>query len=722
MRDALNVAAVRPPTTTKRYYARDDASLASRARFTQYYGGNHYPDRSTFPVLGTSAQPEVRALRSPLTVGEADPATREQEAVAWVHSNYVTGFGSGWSSFAAPATGRYKLRFNGYTVWAGPGGYKMRFSSEDRFGQPEPAKWHQPNHDDIQPGRRPEPITVYSHGPIMNRRLGEFDLMTEPTTSEIETILLANETIVTDASRFFRSRPTVIKGMWTNPLAQRDGLPGVAFRWMEIEGPLYDENTGAGYRLMFGDLPMKKPETPAAAPAPAARGRGGRGRGGSAPVAVAVEVVSTNPKQDAERLVRNFMKRAYRRPVQEAEVQRYLPLFAEHFEKMGFGFADSMIATYTAVLASPGFVFIDEKPGRLDDHSLATRLAFFLWNSEPDLTLRELAARGELRQPATLRAQTERMLADAKSRRFIEAFLDYWLDIRKMEDTTPDTTLYNDYYLDDALMESALEETRLFFGELLYRNLPARNIVDSDFTFLNERLATHYGIPGVNTAHLRRVKLPAGSVRGGVMTQASVLKVTANGTTTSPVIRGLWIMERIVGQQTPPPPAAVPAVEPDIRGAATIRDQLAKHRADESCAVCHRKIDPAGFALESFDVMGGWRDRYRAVAIDKSPAMGIGKNGHPFQYHWAQPVDSSGELADGRTFKDVKEFKRLLLADESKIAGNLAQQLIVFATGAPVRFSDRAHIERIVQSTKAGQFGVRDIVAEIVQSEVFLNK
>lgn len=184
------------------------------------------------------------------------------------------------------------------------------------------------------------------------------------------------------------------------------------------------------------------------------------------------------------------------------------------------------------------------------------------------------------------------MLNDPKSERMVEAFLDYWLEVRKMYDTTPDIALHNDYYLDDALLEASVDESRLFFAELLKKDMPARNIVDSDFTYLNDRLALHYGIPGVEGAKMRRVALPTDSVRGGVMTQAIVLKVTANGTTTSPVLRGKWIMERVVGYDVPAPPAAVPAVEPDIRGAVTIRQQLDKHRADESCASCHRKIDP----------------------------------------------------------------------------------------------------------------------------------
>jgi hypothetical protein len=206
------------------------------------------------------------------------------------------------------------------------------------------------------------------------------------------------------------------------------------------------------------------------------------------------------------------------------------------------------------------------------------------------------------------------------------------------------------------------------------------------------------------------------------MTQAIVLKVTANGTTTSPVVRGKWISERILGQIVPPPPSGVPAVDPDTRGAVTIRQQLAQHRADESCAACHNKIDPQGFALENFDVMGGWRDRYRGDAKDKVPELGQGKNGWPFDFHYALSVESHGQLPDGRKFNNVQEFKQLLLQDEPQIARNLARHLVVYATGAPIRFSDRAQVEQILKQTKASEYGVRSLVQAIVASDLFLNK
>ena len=221
---------------------------------------------------------------------------------------------------------------------------------------------------------------------------------------------------------------------------------------------------------------------------------------------------------------------------------------------------------------------------------------------------------------------------------------------------------------------------------------------------------------------MRKVTLPKDSVRGGIMTQASVLKVTANGTTTSPVIRGVWIKERILGFHTAPP-AGVPALEPDIRGAVTIRQQLDRHRADPTCAACHRKIDPPGFALESFDVMGGWRDRYRSFAENAKPEPGIGLSGQPFAFHYGLPVDSAGALGEGRAFKGIRDFKQLLLDyEERTVAQNFVSQLTTYATGAPIRFSDRKQVEEILDKTRGSRYGIRDIVHQIVESDLFQSK
>jgi mono/diheme cytochrome c family protein len=732
MRQAMSAYFERPPTTTNRFYARNEPSLVGNFRPRE---NGTLPDRLSFPVLDSRAQPDVRAGRAPVS----DPAAKEREAVGRVSSIFSDAGGYSWGQFRAPIAGRYRLRFKGYSIWVSGGGIG-RWFYEGQGAEKAPVYhlplWHRPNLDEVWPGRRDEPIGVYAQSSGQNRPVGEFDFKAEPTVHEIEAILKAGEVIQTDGMRLFRTRVNGTDEQYVNPLAQKEGMPGYAVQWMEVEGPLYDETSRAGYQILFGDLPLKRvdddkkgvrlevaapvQQSPAGPGARGGRGGGPAGRFGPRTRQVAVEVVSENPLQDAERLLRAFMKRAYRRPVEEAQVQRFLALFNDRFDK-GSGFARSMLSAYTAVLSSPAFLFTDEKPGRLDDDALASRLSFFLINSEPDEILRDLAARGELRRPEALRAQTERLLNDPRSDRFIEAFTDYWLDLRKIDDTSPSTTLYNDYELDDPLKLAALKETRLFVAELFRGDLPARTIVDSDFTFLNERLADHYGLSGVKGAKMRKVTLRKNSERGGLMTQASVLKVTANGTTTSPVLRGYWITERILGRQIPPPPP-VAAVEPDIRGAVTLRQQLEKHRNDASCASCHSKMDPPGFALESFDVMGGQRNRYRAVKEGVKPEPGIGMNGQAFAFSYALPVDCAGELPDGRAFQDVREFKRLLLQDDTPIARNLVIQLVIYATGSPVRFSERPHIEEILRRTKSRQHGSRTIIHEIVQSDLFQMK
>jgi hypothetical protein len=702
LREAMATHATRPETRTVRYYARDQRSYTGPMKFSVF---NTAPERATFPVLGFQGQPDVRAGNAPITAGSTNAELRELEGVGVVASAYEP-IEPKFNEFKAPVAGRYKLRFNAYSVWVGPG---------------ESNKWFIPNLDDISRGRRDEPVVIYSETPPrLLRWLGKFDITPEPSLHELDVWLLAGETIRPDAGRLFRSRPGPAR--WQNPLAEKDGQPGVIFRWLEVEGPIYDEWPPAGHKLLFADLPMvdRKVEVKPEPKADSWPGETNRYRHARFTPPAGVEVISQKPMRDAERLLREFIRHTYRRPTGEAEVKRFVPV-VESALKKGNNFTDAILAGYAAVLCSPEFLCLEERPGHLDDYALASRLAFFLWNSPPDDELRRCAAKRELREPAVLRTQTERLLNDPKSRRFVDAFLDYWLDLRKMVATAPDSGLYPDYYLDDLLTESALEETQLFFAELLRDDLPTRNVVASDFAMLNERLAAHYGLSQVQGVVLRRTPLPKESPRGGLLTQAAVLKVTANGTTTSPVLRGAWIMERILGQKPPPPPPNVPAIDPDIRGAVTIRQQLDKHRALETCAACHAKIDPAGFALENFDVMGGWRERYRAEG-EGAPEAGIGKSGQKFAFHNALPVDASGQLPDGRKFGDIRGLKQLLLDNEKQLARNLTRQLAIYATGAPVRFADREPLEGILERASSSHYGVRSLVHEVVQSELFRSK
>ena len=500
--------------------------------------------------------------------------------------------------------------------------------------------------------------------------------------------LKKGEGIRPDAARLIRTRP----GWKGNPNATFAGVPGVAFNWLEVEGPLHETWPPPSYTALFGDIPFQIND------------------------AGEVEVTPDHPAADAERLLFRFLQRASNRPITSPrEVAPYLAIY-QRARELDEDFTSAMIAAFSSILCSPDFLYLEAQPGALPQHALAQRLAYFLWNGPPDEALRDDSG---LTSPLSMRRHTDRLLADPRSDRFINAFLDYWLNLREIKTNSPDASLYPDYYLDELLTESALRETRQFFRELITQDLPARNLIDSDFVFVNERLAQHYGLPAFEGVDPRRVDLPPDSPRGGLLTQASVLTVTANGTTTSPVLRGAWIMERILGVEIPPPPSGIEAIEPDTRGATTLREQLALHKKSESCHSCHAKFDPAGFALESFDVTGGWQDHYRAVVEDVSPVEGFGKNGHAFLFHYAQPVNDDGELADGRTFTDINEFKVLLLQDERAIARNLVNQLLVFATGAPVSFGDRAAVEQILDGAAPTEFGVRSLIHGIVQSDLF---
>ena len=672
----------KPDASPKRYYARQQGSYTGKMKFSEF---NTSPERATFPTLGFAGQPDVRRGDAKMTVGKSDPKLRDEEGVGVVHGAYEPVEPS-FSTFQAPADGRYKLKLCGHSVWVGPGKPTAKGT----------ARWYIPDLDNISKGHRPEPVTVYAlTHPRVLRRIGNVDFNPEVTVNELDVVLKAGETIRIDAVRFYRSRPGASRAQ--NPLATPEGQPGLVMRWIEVEGPLAPKWPAAPYAVLFDNLPTKR-----AVGSP-----------------LRYEVETPDAPREAERLLRRFVKQAYRTPVSAQEEVRFLPVILGAM-KSGSTFAEAMLTGYTAVLCSPSYLYLQEKPGRLDDYALAARLAYFLWNSPPDAELRSLAAAGNLHDPKTLRTQTERLLADPRSARFVDTFTDYWLDLRKAGANDPDNLLYPDYYLDDHLVESARDESHATFAELIRGNLPVRNIVDADFVFVNERLATLYQLPPVAGAKLQKVTLPKDSVRGGFMTQAAVLKVTANGTTTSPVIRGAWIMERVLGRKPPPPPASVPAVEPDTRGAVTIRQQLDKHRTLESCSSCHTKIDPPGFALESFDVMGGFRDRYRALD-GKTPEVGIGKNGQKYAFHNALGIETYGEL-DGKKFKDIRDFKKIVAADERQLARNIVGQLTVYATGAPVGFSDRAKVEAVLDQAKGGRYGVRDLVHGLVSSDLFLNK
>ena len=496
--------------------------------------------------------------------------------------------------------------------------------------------------------------------------------------------------------------------------------PGIACDWLDIEGPLHEVWPPVAHRVLFGDLPLVEFDAkanPGVTPPARKKVRQiGAGRNRPDPDAGLWTVRSEQPLVDADKLLASFLPKAFRRPV-EAGVRKDYVAKVEERLKAGDCFETAMRWAYRAALCSPDFLYQVEPVVKLDDFALAGRLSYFLWNSTPDARLTELAAAGKLRDVKTLRAEIERLLKDKKSDRFVEDFLGQWLKLRAIAANDPDKKLYPEFspYLQDAMVA----ETRAYFRELLEKNLDARHLVKSDFVMVNEKLAKHYGIAGVTGAQIRRVPLPADCPRGGFLTQGAILKITANGTTTSPVPRGAFVMDRLFGQPPDPPPPNTAAVEPDVRGATTIRELLDKHRDNASCAACHAKMDPPGFALESFDVIGGYRTRYRSIGEgEPAPRGGI----DPFigiKFTLGPNVDASGVLPDERKFADIREFQTLAAANSELLLKNLAQQLAIYATGRDLAFSDRDQIAALIASAQKQGGGVRTLIHELTQSQLF---
>lgn len=476
--------------------------------------------------------------------------------------------------------------------------------------------------------------------------------------------------------------------------AEKYDGPGMVVQWVEVEGPLLDSWPPPSHRQIFGDLNQARDPN-----------NGNR-----------LEVVSPQPMIDAERILRRFARRAFRRSVTDQGIKPFLDRVQAKLTE-GYSFEQAVRVGLKAVLVSPQFLFLRERPGGpLDDAALASRLSYFLWSSMPDQELLNLAQRQELRRGDTLRTQVERMLNDPRSAAFSENFVSQWLALRAIDDTMPDRMLYPEF--DDLLKESMLDEVKLFFGEVLDKNLSLTHFVASDFTMLNGRLAKHYGIAGVEGIEFRKVALPPHSRRGGLLTMAAILKVTANGTTTSPILRGAWVLDRILGTPPPKPTVGVEAVEPDIRGTTTIRDQLSKHRQESACAVCHVKIDPPGFALENFDVIGGWREHYRSIG-EGTPVF---VNGRRMRYLDGPKVDASDVLPDGRSFQNIDEYKQLLLEDQDQLARSLASKLVEYGTGAAPTTADQPAIDEIVANARMDNYGLRSLVHEVVQSNLFQRK
>lgn len=650
-------------------------------------GTSLFPERSTFGEREAMFfAKDNKAIEGKLLDGlKDDPAVELAlfRSAHWPYYGYPRGF-------IAQLSGEYRVRFSARAVLQVPG-YELKPAT-----QPVPMTFRarKPSGPDVSGD-------VRATGGIIDIQPVAKTYATTVRLRERETFEYSLLGLPVPLARNVDGGPPTYR----YPPFPSEGQPGVAFQWLEVEGPISSgEWPPASHRVLFDEqsgIGFQRADSPIA----------------DKPIPDKIEADRTA----AARLLRRFVNLAAREPVPEEAIQKFERLIQARLEAQE-PFVDAVLAGYKAFLCSSHFLYLRE-PGRSDDHyAIASRLSHFLINSRPDTELLELARTQRLRDAEVLRGEADRLIASPGFERFILNLTDYWLSLRHIRRDEPDIRLYPEYRFDDYLVESMEMETRAFVTAMIRENLRSRVLVDADFAFVNDRLARHYGLPdamNITGSAMRKIALPPDSPFGGLLTQAAILKVTANGTSTSPVVRGAWIMERLIGEPPPPPPPSVPAVEPDIRGAKTIRDLLALHTKSESCAGCHARFDPVGLALENFDIFGGWRTRYRGVEQGER-ISGIDRAGHDFVYTLAEPVDAAGQLRDGRRFQNIRELKAILASNPRHLARNLLHQFTLYATGTPVRFADRVEIDVMLDGCAADGYRVRDLLHAFVQSPIFL--
>ncbi len=427
---------------------------------------------------------------------------------------------------------------------------------------------------------------------------------------------------------------------------------------IQVEGPHIEEWPPEGHRKLYGDL---QPD-------------------------------ELTPGTVSERL-HAFARSAYRRPLEEEELAPILKLVSDKL-KEGLEPIEALQLGFQTILSSPSFIYLAEGEGALNDYALASRLAYFIWSSTPDFLLLKAANAGKLSYPEELRRQVDRMLSDPKSDRFVSNFVRLWLGLDSIGEM-PISNAFQEYFRNN--LETAMRsETETFFRHLLDENLPPSEFLTADYSFLNRELGMHYGIEGLEGNHMRKVSL-ADSGRGGLTSQALFLTASANGVDTSPVVRGIYVLEKVLGYSPPPPPPDVPEIESDINGATSIREQLAKHREAASCAECHRKIDPLGFALENYDAIGAYREKY------------------PDRIE----IDSSGELPGGESFNSPVEFRHLIAKRGDDFTRCLSEKLLAYALGRELEFGDREVIDEITSGLQESKGGMHDLIKAVVLSKSF---
>ncbi len=402
----------------------------------------------------------------------------------------------------------------------------------------------------------------------------------------------------------------------------------------------------------------------------------------------------------AKKIIANLAKHAYRRPVTDADVEGILSYYQSGRNKGNF--ETGIETSLRFILASPEFIYRFEKDPanapevyRLNDLELASRLSFFLWSSIPDDTLLNLAQQGKLKEPAVLEQQVRRMLADQKSERMVANFAGQWLFLRNLRNISPDVAEFPDF--DDNLRVAMRRETELFFGSIVHEDRSTLELLNANYTFLNERLARHYGVKGIYGNDFRRVPV-AEDARRGLLGQASVLTVTSYATRTSPVLRGKFILSNFLGTPPPEPPPNVPALKENNEGGKpkTVRERMQEHRANPACAVCHKVMDPLGFSLENFDAVGRWR------VVDAGA-----------------PIDASGELLDGTAVAGPAQLRQALLNHADSFVGTLTEKLLIYALGRGLDYNDAPVVRAIVHESAKDKYRFSDLVMGIVKSNQF---
>ena len=413
----------------------------------------------------------------------------------------------------------------------------------------------------------------------------------------------------------------------------------------------------------------------------------------------------TKPEDEdgcAKKILSALMHRAYRRPATDADLESPIKFYRE--ARAEGDFDAGIESALSSILVNPQFLFrVERDPAgiaphtayRISDLELASRLSFFLWSSIPDDELLDLAERNELSKPEVFEQQVQRLLADGRSRNLATNFAGQWLYLRNLDAMTPDLRLFPDF--DDNLRQAFRRETELFFESVLNEDRSVTDLLKSDYTFLNERLAKHYGIEHVYGSRFRRVSLGDDSVRGGLLRQGSILTVTSYATRTSPVIRGKWILENLLGSPPPKPPANVPSLKDNtVSATLSVRERLAEHRANAACAICHSKIDPVGFSLEEFDAVGRWRTAEEG-----------------------KPIDATGGLPDGTEFTGVSGLEQALLNRPEIFVRTVTEKLFTFALGREVEHFDAPAIRKIIRDARAQNYRLSAIVMGIATSTPF---